>query len=241
MIAKVGPKRRPCSVPEIRGSARPTSGKRTAIGEGALNRILFLTKHNFSSLVIDTLCHGAGEAEGDIAVTCFYFDFAPQKEQSAASVLGGLLKQVVTGFRPIPREIMDAFQKYEKVIGGQRLQLPEIVKLLGSLSSVRRTYFCLDALDECAAPDRAKVLLSLKDIIKMSPTARVFLTGRPHVGGEVGKHLPNGLATVSICPRKEDIIQYIRTKLAEDTTWEEMDEGLEEEIVKKVPEAVSEM
>jgi len=84
---------------------------------------------------------------------------------------------------------MDAFAKNEKVIGGQRLQLHEIVKLLGNLSSVRRTFFCLDALDECAAPDRAKILLSLKEIIKMSPTARVFLTGRPHVSSEVGRHL----------------------------------------------------
>jgi len=237
----VGRKRRPYFAREIRASERLTLGKRREIGEEAQRWILFLTIGNFSSLVIDALGNEGGGAEGDISVACFYCDFAAQKEQSAASVLGGLLKQVVRGFRPIPREIIDAFQKYEKVIGGQRLQLPEIVNLLGSLASMRRTFFCLDALDECATPDRAKILLSLRDIVKMSPTARVFLTGRPHVGGEVGRHLGGGVALVSISPRKDDIIRYVQSKLVEDSTPDEMDERLEAEIVKQIPETVSEM
>lgn len=192
-------------------------------------------------MVIDTLGDGTGEAEEQgIAVACFYFDIAAQKEQSAASMLGALLKQVVSGMDPIPEEIVDMFQKQKKIIGGRRLRLPEIVRLMGSLSSSQRTFICLDALDECAAADRAKILISLRDIIKMSPTTRVFMTGRPHVGGEVEKHLPGG-AVVSISPRKDDIIRFIRRKLAEDTTPDEMDERLESEIVRKIPETVSDM
>jgi len=203
--------------------------------------VFFLTSFGFSSLVIDTLCDEPGEAEGDIAVACLYFDSTAQKEQSAASVLGVLLKQVVGSLEQIPKEITDAFQRHKKFIGGRKLQLSEIVKLLGSFSSTQCTYFCLDAVDECAAPDRAKILLSLKEIIKMSPTTRVFLTGRPHVGDEVGKYLPGAVTPVSINPRKDDIIQYIHAKLAEDTTSNEMDERLEAEIVKKILENFSEM
>ena len=185
---------------------------------------------------------GTSEArEQDIVVACFYFDFAARQEQSAASMLGALLKQVVSGLEPIPKEIVDMFQKQKRVIGGRRLQLSEIVKMLGSLSSSQRTFFCLDALDECAAADRAKILISLRDVIKMSPTSRVFMTGRPHVGGEVEKHLPGGVVVVPISPRRGDIIRYIRRKLAEDSTSDEMDERLEAEIVKKIPDAVSEM
>ena len=197
--------------------------------------------HGFSSLVIDALCDEPGEAEGEYAVACLYFDSTAQKEQFAASVLGVLLKQVVGSFEQIPKEITDAFQRHKKFIGGRKLQLPEIVKMLGSLSSTQRTYFCLDAVDECAAPDRTKILLSVKEIIEMSPTTRVFLTGRPHVGDEVGKCLPGAVTLVSINPRKEDIIQYIHEKLAEDTTSNEMDARLEAEIVKKIPETFSEM
>jgi len=200
-----------------------------------------LTSGNFSSLIIDTLCDEAGESGEDIAVACFYFDSTAQMEQSAMSVLGALLKQVVGSFDQIPKEIADVFRRHKKLIGGRELQLPEIVKMLGSLSSMQRTYFCLDALDGCAAPDLAKILLSLRDIIKISPASRVFLTGRPYVGGEVGKYFPEETIFLSISPRNDDIVEFICARLAEDTTSGEMDEVLEAEIVKKILETVSEM
>jgi len=201
----------------------------------AQRRILFLTCYNSSSLVIDKLCYMAG----DISVAYFYFDSAIQKEQSAANVLSSLLRQVVCGFTQMPEKIADAFRRHKKFFAGWEMQLSEIVEMLGSLASSQRTFFCLDAVDECAAPDRAKILLSLKEIIKMSPTTRVFLTGRPHVGGEIGKRLPEGVALVSISPPKGDIVRFIQTKLAEDATLDEMDERLEAEIVKKIPETFS--
>jgi len=182
-----------------------------------------------------------GEAGEEVAVACFYFDFTAQKEQSAANVLGALLKQVVGSFEQIPEEIKDVFRRHKKFIGGRELQLPEIVKMLGSLSSAQRTYFCLDALDECAVPDRVKILLSLGEIIKMSRTTRVFLTGRPYVGREVGNHFSEGTALVSIITPTCEIIRYIYAKLAEDANSGEMDEGLEAEILKKIPETFSDM
>jgi len=174
-------------------------------------------------------------------VACFYFDSTAQKEQSAVSVLGALLKQVVSSLGQIPEEITDAFRRHKKFIGGRDLQLSEIVKMLGSLSSTQRTFLCLDALDECAAPDRSIILLSLRYITEMSPTTSVFLTGRPYVSGEVEKHFLEGIAHVSLSPRTGDIIQYIQTKLAEDTIWGEMDINLEAEIVKNIRETSSEM
>ena len=56
-----------------------------------------------SSLVIDSLCDRARGQNA--AVACFYFDFAAQKEQSPASVLGALLRQVVSGLKEVPEEI----------------------------------------------------------------------------------------------------------------------------------------
>jgi len=234
-MAKVNRKRRPYFAPAIPGSARPTL-RRDPILEREQRRIYFLTCCNFSSLVIDTLCDEVREAGEVVAMAYIYLDLVTQKEQSATGVLGALLKQVASGFKEIPQKIVDAFRKHREVIGGRRLQLSEIVKLLGSLSSSRRTFLSLDALDECAAPDRTKILLSLRDIIKMSPTTRVFLTGRPNMGGEVGTHLPGGAALISISPRSDDITRYIHTRLAQDTTQDEMDEKLQVEIVRKISE-----
>jgi len=204
--------------------------------------MFFLIIYDHSSLVIDTLCDEPEEAGEDNVVACFYFDSAAQKEQSAMNVLRALLKQVVSSLEKIPKEVSDAFRRRKKFIGGRELQLSEIVKMLGSLSSTQPTFLCLDALDECAEPDRVKVLLSLRDIIKISPTIRVFLTGRPYIGDEVGgKHFIEGTALVSISPPNGDIIRYIQTKLAEGTSSGEMNVKLEAEIVDKIPETASEM
>jgi len=48
-----------------------------------------LTNHGDSSLVEDWLCEKSREQH--TTVTCFYFDFAARKEQTAASMLGSLL------------------------------------------------------------------------------------------------------------------------------------------------------
>ena len=45
-----------------------------------------LTGHNVSSLVVDRLCdQSSGE---NIAVTCFYLDFAARKDQTVTNILG---------------------------------------------------------------------------------------------------------------------------------------------------------
>jgi len=189
--------------------------------------------------VIDTLCQQAvGE---NVGVACFYFDFTAQEEQSPAAILGSVLRQVVGGLGEVPERIIKAFRDRENVIDGQRLTLPEIVEFLQDISSSRCTSICIDALDECPAGNRVKLLDSLNQILQKSPGARIFLTGRPHIQGEVNKHLPGRATTRSIIPTRNDIIIFLRAKLRGDTMPDAMDEGLEEEIVQKIPEIVSEM
>ena len=111
-----------------------------------------LTSRDISSLVVDRLCdEAAGE---NTAVTCFYFDFAARKEQSATSMLGSLLKQVVGGLEMIPNEISEAFRGQKKAVGGRGPLLPDIVKMLQAITSSLRTFVCIDALDECEVVHR---------------------------------------------------------------------------------------
>ena len=77
-------------------------------------------------------------------------------------MLGSFLKQVVSGMEKIPEEILQAFQEQKKAIGGRAPQLPDIVKILQAITSSQRTFMCIDALDECAAVHRIKILGSLK-------------------------------------------------------------------------------
>jgi len=198
-----------------------------------------LTGHDVSSLVVDRLCD---QARGqNTAVACFYFDFAARKEQSATSMLGSLLKQVVGGMETIPKEISEAFQDQKKVIGGRGPQLPDIVKMLQSVTSSVPTFVCIDALDECVEIHRVKLLNSLKQILEKSPRTRIFTSGRPHIRAEIEKRLAGRAASVSLGPTKDDIVEYLRVRLDEDVTPDAMDESLGADILEKIPENMSDM
>ena len=200
---------------------------------------MLLRSYNASSLVIDRLCDWARGRNA--AVACFYFDFAAQKEQSPTRILSSLLKQVVRGLQEVPAKIVRDFRDQEKVIGGRKLGLGEIVEMLQDITSSRPTFICVDALDECMAEYRTKLLDSLKQILHKSPSTRIFLAGRLHVRDEVERHLAGRVAAVSISPTKDDIIKFLRAKLKEDIAPDAMDKSLEEDIIKNIPETVSEM
>ena len=97
-----------------------------------------LIGRDIGSLVVDRVCD---QARGqNTAVTCFYFDFAARKEHSATNMLGSLLKQVVGGMERVPEEVSRAFQDQKKVIGGRGPRLPDIVKMLQTITSSQRTF-----------------------------------------------------------------------------------------------------
>ena len=227
-----------CFAMEIRGSAKLILGSKDE-PRWMEERWQVLTSCDVSSLVIDSLCD---QARGqDVAVACFYFDFAAQKEQSSTGVLGALLKQVVSGLDRIPGEIVSAYEDHRGVIGGRRPQLSDVVRMLQAISSQKRTFICIDALDECVARHQVKILGSLDKILQDSPGTRIFVTGRPHVQAEVGERLAGRVASVSITSRREDIIGYLHTRLDEDTTRDAMDSRLKADILKRIPDHISEM
>jgi len=234
-MAVRNPAVRPCFAMGIQGSARPTSGTKPYLHEAKE----LLRSGNASSLVVDSLCDWARGR--DAAVACFYFDFAAQKEQSLTNVLGSLLKQVVGGLENIPAKLVQAFRDQDKVIGGRKPGLGDIVEMLQDISSSQRTFICIDALDECAVEYRGNLLDSLAQVLHRSPTTRIFLAGRLHIRDEVEKYLAGRVVAVSVTPTKDDIIQFLRTRLGEDTIPDAMDKSLKEDIIKTIPRAVSDM
>ena len=196
-----------------------------------------LTSRDASSLVVDRLCDKAKEQ--NIAVACFYIDFAAREEQTPANILGSFLKQIVGGLERIPDEITRMFQDH-KVIGGRGLRAVEIVKMLQTVTSLQPTFICADALDECVEKHRPEILSSLRQIMEKSPNTRIFLTGRRHIQGEVERHLGAKVTILSMKPNNDDIVGYIQMRLSEDTSPEVMDGSLKAEIMKSVAENIPE-
>ena len=153
-----------------------------------------LTSSGNSSLVVDRLCD---QTKGqNAAVTCFYFDFAARKEQSATSMLGSMLKQMIKGMGRIPEEILQALREHKKAVSGRRPQLTDIVKMLQLITASRPTFMCIDALDECTALQRFRLFDPLEQILEKSPDTRIFVTGRPHIRPEIERRLAGQVTSI---------------------------------------------
>ena len=189
-------------------------------------------------MVVDYLCNHV--VERGMVVACFYYDFASREAQSPTNMLGSLLKQVLSGLEAIPVEIVQKFRGQKKAIGGRRLQLPDIVKMWIAVTSLQRTFICVDALDECVPSHRREVLGALGQILQGSPNTRIFMTGRSHIRGVVEKELGVTATSVLIVSREDDIVTYLCARLGKDTTPEAMDSFLKNDIMKSIPEEISE-
>ena len=81
--------------------------------------------------------------------------------------------------------------------------------MLQDVTSSRRTFLCVDALDECMAEYRTMLLRSLKQVLHKSPGTSIFLAGRLHIRDEVDENLVGRVAGVPITPTNDDIIRFL--------------------------------
>lgn len=199
-----------------------------------------LNSGDYSSLVIDRLCDQADA--GNMVVAGVYCDFHAQNEQSPTGLLGVLLKQVVSALKLIPDEVQKAFEDSKGGVGGRRLLLPNILEMLvESLTRLRRVFICIDALDELPAKHRPELWRSLQKIVRRCSNTRLFLTGRPHIRDEVEKYFTETPEMLPISPSEHDIGLYLSMRLRSDPELDAMDEELEADILKIIPEVVSGM
>jgi len=200
-----------------------------------------LTRDYNSSLVIDTLCD---QAYGhNIAVLSLYCDYQAQKDQSAVNMIGGLLRQVALGPAGIVGEIQNAFDRSRQG-GGKGLRLEEMLGLFVKIvSSFERVYICVDAMDELVPDHRSEFLRALQQITQEALNTRLFLTGRPHIRGELDNHLTKSVYTIHIIPDQGDIAKYLRRKMDDAGARDPdlMTENLKNDIMKTMLEKASGM
>ena len=195
-------------------------------------RILLLIGCDDSSQVIDKLCDEA--VEGDATVVCFYFDFAARSEQSPANILGSLLRQLVSGEEDIPKAMTQDYQNAKRAIGGRGLQISGVLKMFREISATRRTFICVDALDECVPEYRMVVLKALGQIMQGSPNTRLFMTGRPNVRSEVERELGGATAFILIRATEDGVVRFLQEKLRKDTIPKTMSSPLDVDIMKSI-------
>ena len=169
-----------------------------------------------------------------------YCDFLAQQEQSTTNMLGAILNQIVSGGR-IPEYVREPFQKAKNEFGGRGLRLRDLVEIMKKVvTALPRVFICVDALDESTPKPRRELLESLREIVQVSPNTRLFLTGRPHVGDEIMKCFGK-VVRIPISPSRGDIRSYLEMRLDSDTDPDVMDDELRADIMRIIPEKVSEM
>jgi len=185
--------------------------------------------------VIDSLCDQAEEK--DLAVAWLYCDFIAHEEQSVAAMLGAILKQLVS-IGEIPANMRQTFRKRFSHRG---LRLPDIMGMLKmTIALLPPVYICIDALDESVPKDRQALLESLRNIVRGSPSTRIFFTGRSHVQEEVKKYFTEAII-IPVSPTEDDIRAYLSMRLDKDTELYAMDHDLWRDIMRIIPEMISEV
>ena len=171
-----------------------------------------------------------------------YCDYQAQKDQSAVNLIGSLLRQVTLGALGIVGEIQNAFVRSRQG-GGKGLQLLEMLELfVKTVGSLERVFICVDAMDELVPQHRSEFLRALRQIIREVPNMRLFLTGRPHIRGELDKHLTKGAYIIHI-PNRGDIARYLSRMMGDDGDRDPnlMTEDLKNDIMETVLKKASEM
>ena len=155
-------------------------------------------------------------------------------------MLGAMLKQLVSR-GGIPEHIREAFRKAREEFDGLGLRLPDLVEILKKTIATRaRVFICIDALDESTPRHRREFLESIREVIRALSNTRVFLIGRPHIDDEIVRHF-NKTVRITLSPTHADIRSYLEMRLGNDTNPAAMDDELRVDIMRIIPEKVSEM
>ena len=187
--------------------------------------------------MIDRLCDEAREE--DVAVSGFYCDFRNQEELTAANIIGAILKQLVAR-EDMLEHVRTAFKKAKKELGGRGLRLQDMMQVAKqAVATLPQVFICIDALDECLPKNLLELLKSLRDILQESPRMRIFVTGRPHVEVEIIRYF--AAIIVPISPGMHEIKRYLEKKLEMDTMCDAMSDDLRADILRIIPERISEM
>ena len=170
----------------------------------------------------------------------FYCDFSDQHEQAAANIIGAILKQLLVK-EEVLGHVQKAFQKAKTEVGGRGLRLPDIVDMLKqAVVILPKVFICIDALDECPPKHLLELLGSMKDVLRESPRTRIFLTGRPQAETEIARYFSTRL-TIPIIPKTHEIRLYLEKRLEMDPEPVAMPDDLRADILRIIPEKVSEM
>ncbi|CAD0098231.1 unnamed protein product [Aureobasidium mustum] len=179
-------------------------------------QILFCTgkpgagKTVMTSMVIDDL-QRKFQGRSDIGIAYIYCNFEQHDEQRTDRLLAGLLKQLVQRIPVTPQCVEDLYHDSKEHKQNGPLAQELVNPIVTAISSFKKTFIILDALDECQSSSNSMLLKALFDIHHQT-AANIFVTSRRV------SHIERAFVdcvSIDIRARPEDLTEYIDARLEE--------------------------
>ena len=182
---------------------------------------------SYRSAIVDHL-HTSFNERSDIGIAYFYFKCTTVA--SPRDVVASLLKQLCLRSKSVPGPVAQLWDHREIE------DFPKLLDLMSALLSVcsrfRRSFLCIDALDECAHEHQA-ILQEVLRKLKMS-RYRLLITSRPLKEIEDIFHDVPQL-DISATLASKDIDLYVKSVIqTRPDFWDLADSGLQDTIREKL-------
>lgn len=161
-----------------------------------------------SAIVVDHLLTKF-QHDPHTGIAYIYCNFRRQNDQTAEKLLANLLKQLAQKQSSLPRTVYDLFEEHGK--SGTLPSLHQITAALQSTAAVfERTFFVIDAIDECRYISQAEKLLDVLFTLQTEIGANIFATSK--FTSYIDRRF-DVCATVEIFVQDEDVLAYLNGQL----------------------------
>jgi hypothetical protein len=141
-----------------------------------------------------------------------FFDYNDRRKQTPVGIIRSLLKQMVSPFDAVPREIIDLYERCTS-----RATDPDLSTLLEQFYTCAERfdtiYILFDAFDECDDPQQKKILTLIHEFVAHK-SLRIMLTSRTHL--QRVPRLPESIL-ITINAEDADIRAFLSSRLEEES------------------------
>ena len=132
------------------------------------------------------------ENDADVGIAYIYCDYRRHDEQKPSVLIANLLKQLVQKQSSLPESVKELYERHS---GKQTPpSTDEISKILHSVTAnYPKTFFIIDALDECQASDGSRDRL-LAEIFDLQAKAGASIFAASRFIPEIAKRFEGGLS-----------------------------------------------
>lgn len=166
----------------------------------------------------------------DVAIACIYFNH--KEHTTPVEILGNLLKQLLERNPVLSTKVRDLyFHHRQRETRPTFTELSELLRF--EASRVSSFFIVMDALDEYTGDEN--VVMGMLSEIKMMQTARLMITGRPHISNIMSK--VKEFIILEIRAADEDICRSVKGQIKRSMFLSEClqrDETLGESIINMI-------